>query len=144
MAYMAQERKKLLAPGIKSALAKHGLKGTIGVENHSTLRVTITAGSIDFIENWLECLDNNSYDYHTKEQQQERAATVRKTPCIQVNQYHIDRFHSGRAATALNDILAAMRIGHYDNSNAQIDYFDCAFYISLNIGRWNKPYAYVK
>lgn len=30
----------------------------------------------------------------------------------------------------------------HDESNAQIDYFNTAFYIDINIGRWDKPYVY--
>lgn len=29
---------------------------------------------------------------------------------------------------------------NYDDSDTQTDYFDVNFYLSLNIGRWNKPY----
>ena len=28
----------------------------------------------------------------------------------------------------------------YDNTDAMIDYFDTAFYIDFEIGKWNKPY----
>jgi hypothetical protein len=30
--------------------------------------------------------------------------------------------------------------GWYDNSDAQIDYFDTAYYYDVNIGNWKKPY----
>ena len=26
----------------------------------------------------------------------------------------------------------------YDNSDAMIDYFDTEFYVSINVGKWNK------
>lgn len=29
---------------------------------------------------------------------------------------------------------------NYDDSDIQTDYFDVNFYLSLNIGKWNKPY----
>ena len=29
---------------------------------------------------------------------------------------------------------------HWDKSDAQIDYFNCAFYMHIEIGQWNKPY----
>ena len=32
----------------------------------------------------------------------------------------------------------------YDESDSQIDYFNTSFYISINIGRWDKPYKYNK
>ena len=47
MAYMNQEKKKRLAPKIK-ALKKHNMKGTLSVDNYSSLRLTLQSGSIDF------------------------------------------------------------------------------------------------
>ena len=32
----------------------------------------------------------------------------------------------------------------FDESDAMTDYFHTAFYIHLNVGEWNKPYALVK
>ena len=49
MAYISQETKKELAPGIKAVLKKYGVKGSIGIHNHSSLVVNIKEGSIDFI-----------------------------------------------------------------------------------------------
>ena len=31
----------------------------------------------------------------------------------------------------------------YDNSDSQSDYFDTAFYMSIHIGQWDKPYQVV-
>ena len=31
--------------------------------------------------------------------------------------------------------------GWYDKSDAMTDYFDTAYYISMNVGEWNKPYV---
>jgi len=28
----------------------------------------------------------------------------------------------------------------YDNSDAQTDYFDTAYYVDVNVGKWDKPY----
>jgi len=33
--------------------------------------------------------------------------------------------------------------GYYDNSDIQTDYFDTAYYVNVNIGKWNKPFVYV-
>ena len=41
MAYVSKETKKELAPGIKKVLEKYGAKGTIKVDHHSTLCVTL-------------------------------------------------------------------------------------------------------
>ena len=41
MAYVSKETKKELAPAIKKVLAEYGVKGTIKVNNYSTLVVTL-------------------------------------------------------------------------------------------------------
>ena len=32
----------------------------------------------------------------------------------------------------------------YDKSDAMVDYFDTAYYVDINIGKWNKPYVQTK
>ena len=54
MAYMSQERKKELAPAIKSVLKKYNMKGSISVRHYSTLVVTIKSGALDIIGNLIE------------------------------------------------------------------------------------------
>jgi len=41
MAYMNQDKKKALVPQIKAVLKKYGVKGTIGVDNYSSLVVNV-------------------------------------------------------------------------------------------------------
>ena len=48
MAFMNQEKKKRLAPRIKEILKKHNMKGTLSVDNYSTLNVNLQSGPIDF------------------------------------------------------------------------------------------------
>ena len=48
MAYVSQSLKKQLAPAIKAVLKKYKMKGSIAVDNHSTLVVNLKSGAIDF------------------------------------------------------------------------------------------------
>jgi hypothetical protein len=48
---------------------------------------------------------------------------------IQVNEYWIDQHYAGI---------------HYNNDDAMVDYFDRSHYTDINIGAWNKPYAFVR
>jgi len=117
MAYVSQDMKKSLAPTIKSVLKKYGMKGTIAVDNHSTLVVNISEGVIDF---------NVSRDY------------------IQVNHYWIDKHFDGVARDFLNELADAMRgPDFYDHSDSMTDYFDLSHYIAINVGRFSKPYKLV-
>jgi hypothetical protein len=33
---------------------------------------------------------------------------------------------------------------YYNNDDAMVDYFDRSHYTDINIGAWNKPYAFVR
>ena len=113
MAYISQDDKAKRAPGIKAVLKKYNMKGTIGVRDHSVLVVNIQSGAIDFGKD-----------------------------CIQVNCYHIDRNYSEAAAAFLHVLVDAMKgDSWFNHSDTQTDYFHVAFYLSINVGSWEKPYA---
>jgi hypothetical protein len=59
-----------------------------------------------------------------------------------VNPYWFHEHFSGVAKKALGEIFKGMfDADYYDNSDAQTDYFDTAYYVDVNIGKWNKPYV---
>ena len=114
MAYVNKETKKELAPAIKKVLAEYGVKGTIRINNHSMLVVTlrkVPAGLFTPKE-----IDDG------------------------VNVYHIERHFEGAAKKFLTKLLAAMRGDKwYDKTDLMTDYFDTAWYNDIKIGEWNKP-----
>ena len=113
MAYITQDDKKELAPAIKAVLKKYDVKGTIGIRHHSTLVVRLKSGSVDF-----------GKDY------------------AQVNEYHIAGNYSGTACAFLTELVAAMKGDKwFDKSDMMTDYFHTAYYISINVGDWDKPYV---
>ena len=112
MAYVSQEMKKELAPAIKAVLKKYRMKGSIAVNNHSTLEVNLSEGYIDL-------------------------GGVSKS----VNVYHIDEWYEGVAKNFLNELLNAMKGPKYfNNDDIMTDYFSRAYYVSINVGKWDKPY----
>ena len=115
MAYMSQEKKKALMPNIKAVLKKYNMKGTVSVKDNMSLVVRLTAGAIDF---------NLNYGYE------------------QVNHYHIHSNYDGIAAQFLTELKAAMNDGNHDKSDPQIDYFCVGWYITINIGQYDKNYVY--
>ena len=141
MAYVSQELKARLAPKIKAVLKKYGVKGSLSVRNHSTLVMNIRSGSIDFIENYIATDRDRCYAKHMSDDQ---IAYVRKNRSLDVNPYWYKEHFSGRALAFLSELIPAMNAGNHDNSDAQTDYFDVGWYIDVNIGRWNKPYALEK
>lgn len=135
MAYVSQEMKKSKAPAIKAVLAKYGVRGTISVDNHSTLVVTIKEGVLDLIG------EANKSNSKTASFRNERFYPV--DGHYDVNIYWIDEHYTGKIRSLFKELLAAMRgTDWFDDSNAQIDYFHTAFYTQISVGRWNKPYVH--
>ena len=133
MAYVSQELKAKLAPTIKAICKKYNIKASLAVRNHSTLVLNIKQGDIDFIGNWNASLINrnittNPYDI----------------AYIQVNPYWYHEHFTDQAKEFLSEVIPAMNAGNWDKSDAQTDYFNVGWYIDVNIGQWNKPYALVK
>jgi hypothetical protein len=137
MAYMSQDRKAELAPAIKAALKKYGVKGSLAVRNHSTLVLNIKSGPIDFIGNLNKvCAVAPGAD---------RYGTYRPAvDHIDVNPYHYQSHFDGKALAFLSAVMPVMNKGNHDNSDIQTDYFDIGWYIDVNIGAWNKPYLLTK
>ena len=114
MAYISQQDKKELAPAIKSVLKRYGMKGSIAIKHYSSLVVNLQSGPIDF--------DMDGY--------------------TSVNVYHIDRHYTGIAKDFLNELVTAMKgTKWFDKSDIMTDYFHTAYYIDINVGKWNKPYV---
>lgn len=133
MAYMNQERKKVLAVELKKAMAGYGLKYTLRVHHDSTIIMNITEGPFDFFKNANDILMPK-----LSEAQLMRRGPVEKS--MQVNVYWIDEHFSGACKDVLLSAKAALMTGNHDRSDVQSDYFNVGWYVSINIGAWDKPY----
>lgn len=140
MAFMNQEKKKELAPGIKAVLKKYGMKGSISVRHHSTLIVKIKSGKLDIIENSIENTDVDNNPFYSPEDMQQIVERKRKEGFIGVNYFHIDTHYSGEVAEFLKELKSAMMKGNHDNSDIMTDYHDVGWYIEIEVGSYNKPY----
>jgi hypothetical protein len=139
MAYMNQERKATIASKVKPILAKYGMKGTLSVRNHMTICLTLTGGNIDFIGDLQE---QRQFGYVTNKLDK---AKMRERYELDVNPYWFHEHYTGEALAFLSEIFPAMKgADWYDKSDAQVDYFDTAYYIDVNVGKWNKPYNLTK
>jgi len=119
MAWYNQERKKAVQPAMRKLLKEYGLKGSLSVQNHSTVVLTIKSGAIDF--------ENSRTAEHTHNQ---------------VNVYWIDSHWTGKAKEFLTKANDLLNIDNYDNSDIMTDYFDVGWYVDINLGKWNQPYVY--
>ena len=134
MAYMNQERKALINKALKPVLAKYGIKGTLSVRNHSTICLTLKSGKIDFIANSNRVCGSSHY-------QVSHGFRPNTSGYSDVNPYWYQDHYDGKAKAFLDEAFKALKVaGWYDNTDAQIDYFDTAYYCDINVGKWNKPY----
>jgi hypothetical protein len=123
MAYMNQEKKKVIAAKLKPVLKKYGVKGSLSVRNHMSIVLNVKSGKIDFFTDYGDVEDAKKFG-------------------IQVNPFWFQDHFTGKSKEFLADAFDALKsAGYYNNSDAQIDYFDTAYYYDINIGKWNKPYA---
>lgn len=142
MAYMNQERKAIIASAMKPVLKKYGVKGTLSVQNHSSISLNLKSGSIDFIENYIKVDQEKPYAKHLSADQ---ISYIREKKSLDVNPYWYQEHFSGKVKKFLDEAFAALKsAGYYDKSDAQIDYFDTAYYFGINVGKWNQPYEVVK
>jgi len=125
MAYMNQEKKAKIAPAVKAILKKYNVKASLAVRNHMTLVLNVKQGPIDFINDFGNPEDAKQFG-------------------IQVNPYHYKSHFAGKSVKFLEEVITAMNVGNHDRSDIQSDYFDVGWYVDVNIGKWNKPYALEK
>ena len=132
---MNQERKQKISNALKPILAKYGMKGTLKCRQHA-ITLTLRQGPIDFIGDLNE--NRNGRLGVSKDE-------MRKHYELQVNQYWIDEHYTGVSLEFLKQVNEAMQAAeYYDRSDAQIDYFDTAYYYDINVGSWNTPYTPTK
>lgn len=114
MAYIDQKQKAVIAANLKPILKQYGMKGSLSIRNHTSITLTLQSGDIDF-----------------------------GTVYGDVNVYWIHDHYEGRAKEFLEAAYRAMlTAGWYDRSDASVDYFDTAYYVSIRIGKWNRNYEY--
>ena len=134
MAYMNQERKAKISKALKPILAKYKVKGSLSVRNHSSIVLTLKSGAIDFIGNSNKVCGSDHY-------QVARGFKPETSGHSQVNPYWFQDHYDGKAKAFLTEAFKALKSADwYDESNAMIDYFNIAYYVDINIGKWDKPY----
>lgn len=137
-ATMGAEQKKLIATKLKPVLSKFGLKGSLSVKNGSTITLTLTEGAIDFI--------GNSANVDAKDEFNNRGAhsTIRntvKTGYLQVNVRQIQNHFTGTAKIALQQIYDVLNVDNYRESDWTNDWVKVGHYVSIHIGKFDKPYS---
>jgi hypothetical protein len=96
--------------------------------NDERINCTIKSGSVDFIGNF-RAKNGNKF------------AMTSDRGYIQVNQFWFHDHFDDESKDIIGKVVDALKSAdYYDRSDAQVDYFDTAYYMHLNIGDWDKPY----
>jgi hypothetical protein len=133
MAYMNQQKKAIIASKLKPILKKYGVKGSLKVNNHSTIILTVKSGKIDFIKNYNSTVQKQPGGFRN-------GSAAEKY--LNINPYWYHEHFSGQSKEFLTEALAALKgADWYDESDAQVDYFNTAYYVDIAIGKWSKPYV---
>jgi hypothetical protein len=134
MAYISQETKAELAPAIRAVLARYGIKGSISIDNHTQLTVTLRSGALDLIG------EANRFNLEYALRRDQPFHPVKGY--YQANVYRPDDYALNSVGEFFRELSAAMRGDRwYDRSDIQTDYFDTAYYLQINVGRWDRHYV---
>lgn len=122
MAYVSQDKKKEIAEILKFIMPKNW-KYTLSVHNKSCIVLTIKSADVDIMG-----------EYNTKKNSQ--------LNYVDLNEYHLKSYFNGDTLEKLEEILMALNHGNHNNSDSMTDYYDVGHYVSIKIGRYDKPFEY--
>src|SRR5574340_1837597 len=132
MAYIGQDKKKAIAANLRKIIPQTW-KWSLRVDHYSTLGLTIQSAPVDLIGEWLRI---------TNERRRSHGDAPFERPAnVHVNHYYIgEQFDDSREV--MGKILDAMNDGNHDRSDSQSDYFDVGWYVSISLGRWDRPFVF--
>lgn len=136
MAYISTQEMQVKKQALKALNQKYkhlGMKASLSTnKRRSTVYCTVQQGKLDFIANFNECTKDRDITPRTADD------------CLEVNPYHYNKHFSAECLQYLDEVHALLKDGHWDESDIMTDYFNCAWYYSVEIGKWDKPYNLIK
>jgi len=112
MAYISAAEVKVIRNNIKAAYpVKDGWKFSVRGDNHTAVRVALMAYPKGY-----------EFPGHAS-----------------VNHYYIETMESigEKEKEVLKTVSKIVHAEHWDKSDIMIDYFNCAFYVTMEIGKWD-------
>ena len=124
MAYITSETVKEFRNQIKAAFpASKGWKWSVTKEHHSS----VTCALMQFPA---------GYDFAIKREGNDTSNPL----YTQLNHYYLENSSLGKKEIAvLNKVKDILFSKHWDKSDIMTDYFNCAYYVNMHIGKWDKP-----
>lgn len=133
MAYMNQEKKQSISAALKAVMPKDW-KWSLSVSNHTTIVLTIAAAPHDLVG-----MAQAKNDEIARQRGETQGYKIKDH--FTLNHHRFDESEYGAAGPVLAAAIAALYADHWDQSDIQTDYFHCAYYVDVQIGRWNKPFV---
>ncbi len=133
MAYMSQEKKKEIAVELKKVMPR-GWKYSLGVRHYSTIVLTISQAPVDLVAEYEAKCNQRDRDRNLSPSQ------TQKTTHCQVNPYWANEYFEGKRAEQMKAIINVLNNGNHDRSDIQSDHFDIGWYVSINFGRYDRPF----
>ena len=133
MAYISTNEIKEIRKSLKEKFGKN-IKFSVTRDHYTGVRISLMEGVIDFFDGSMDMTDK----YSGRVQKFDGYA--------QINHYHTHFY--GAYTELFNKIseIAHTAPGlaggksYYCNDDTMTDYFDRAYYVSINVGKWDKPY----
>ena len=124
MAYISTVEISAIRVALKEKFGSRGFKFGVRNSNHMEAIVTVLGGPTDFSD------------------------ILKGNESIQINNYYMDTYGQHESffkeiETIIKTAPAKVNGGRewYNNSDVQSDYFDRAYYYSMRVGAWDKPYV---
>lgn len=133
MAYMSQEKKKLINAALKRCIPKDW-KWSLGVDHHTEIVLTIYAAPVDLLADYkavsaAKARDPRDEDY---------AANATH---LDINRYWYREHFTAPVVALLDPIFKALNDGNHNKSDLQSDYHDVGWYVTCRLGKWDKPFV---
>ena len=135
MAWMNQERKAEIAANLNKVMPR-AWKWSLSVHHHSTIVLTITEADVDLLTIYNAKAQTQFEWKHPNE-------TWMPSNYVQVNEFWLQDQFEVELLAQFEKFKAALNVGNHDNSDPMTDYFDVGWYVSINLGKWDRPFRYV-
>ena len=139
MAYLSAEDVKHIRVALKKEFPQY--KFSVTRDGHLGVMIAFMKGP-KFAE----------YEYFDRYANETKVGNLSDGEHHQINQHWLEEFYGKENAKILDKIHVIAKTAPaknggkvwYNDSDAMIDYFDIAYYIHINVGKWNKQYEIVE
>jgi len=116
MAYITQDQKKKIAKLLKKVVPSDW-RYSLAIRHHSKIIMTIRKGPIELVT---------------------VGGKVRTH--FSPNDLYLSNSYSGELLETMEKINTALNLDNFDNSDTMTDYFHVGHYVTIQAGKWNKPF----